>query len=261
MLKRRRQHGASHTAAVSQRFEAKYLIRDTDAMAVRAHIQPFMAPDPHGQEYPVTSIYLDSPDLNMYWSSATGEELRQKLRVRTYSNGDGRHCYFEVKRRINQIVKKDRALVHSRFANALLRGAPVRPEMLVDPDRDMNNLYAFCDIRETLRATPRLVVRYMREAHVSRMEEPLRITFDRQLTCLPSATYDPPAWAASPFWFETPGWPMVLEVKFTDAFPAWVEDMIHRLGMMRDSFAKYVVCVDGLHRAGLDVARRAEGYG
>lgn len=260
MLLRRRQEKGDHAPAVSQRFEAKYRIRESDAMAVRAHIQPFVAPDAHGQEYPVTSTYLDSPDLNMYWSSAMGEERRQKLRIRTYAGGGGRECYFEVKRRFNQIVKKQRAVVRCEFVDALLDGAPIRPEMLVHPDRDMENLYAFCDIRETLQATPRVVVRYQREAYVGLAEEPLRITFDTQLAGLPSSRFDPDAWAASPYWFEPPGMPMVLEVKFTDTFPIWVEDMIRRLGLLRTSFAKYVVCVDAMRAEGLEVSGCMEGY-
>lgn len=229
-------------------------------MAVREHIQPFVDPDSHGREYPVTSVYLDSPDLNMYWSSATGEERRQKLRVRTYANGNGTVCYFEVKHRINQIVKKQRAVVRAEYANALVWGEPLRPDMLENPDRDLENMYAFCDIREALDATPRVVVRYMREAYVGKMEEPLRITFDRMLTCLPSDCYNPRTWAASSYWFEPPGTPVVLEVKFTDTFPVWVEDMIRRINLRRDSYAKYVVCVDALKREGISVTGLIGGY-
>lgn len=261
MFRRRRHtHHGDHPPAVSQRFEAKYIIRASDALAIREHLRPFMDPDPNGQEYPVTSIYLDSPDLNMYWSSARGEERRQKLRIRTYARGNGHACYFEVKRRYNQIVKKDRAVVHAKFADALAHGSPITPDMLLYPERDLENLYHFHDLRERLDATPRVVVRYLREAWIGKMDEPLRITFDRHITCLPSDRYDPPAWEASPYWFEAPGEPMVLEVKFTDAFPIWVEDMIRRLDLLRDSFAKYVVCVDGLQREGVGVRGRLEAY-
>ena len=250
----------NHVPAVFQRFEAKYIIRTVEAMAIREHIQPYMKPDGHGQEYPVTSVYLDSPDLNMYWSSATGEEHRQKLRVRTYANGNGEVCYFEIKRRINQIIKKQRAAVYSQYADALLSGEGVRPEMLVHADRDLGNLYRFLDIRDALQATPRAVVRYMREAYVSRADMPFRITFDSRLTCLPSNRFDPRGWAASRYWIEAPGSPMVLEVKFTNAFPAWVEDMIRGLNLLRDSFAKYVVCVDAMRTEGIDVAGLVEDY-
>lgn len=257
MWHRQQQHNHDQAPAVSQRFEAKYRINTLQAMAIRDHIWPYVEPDTHGQEYPVTSIYLDSPDLNMYYSSVTGEKNRQKLRIRTYNNGRGDDCYFEVKRRLNQIVKKERAVVRNEYVPGLLRGDLIRPEMLVNPDRDMNTLYTFCDLRETLQATPRMVVRYLREAYVGKMDEPLRITFDWQLTGLPSNAFDPTGWNASPSWLEAPGAPMVLEVKFTDTFPIWVENMIRRLNLMRDSFAKYVVCVDACRAIGIEVAGAA----
>jgi SPX domain protein involved in polyphosphate accumulation len=254
MFSRKGPKNNAYPAVVSQRFEAKYQINAAQAMAVRDLIHPYMDADPHGSAYPVTSIYLDSPDLAMYWSSARGEERRHKLRIRTY-DGDGHEtCFFEVKHRHNQIIRKDRAVVRMDSAQALLSGAPTHPDMLANPGRDMENLYTFQDLLARYNATPRLVVRYMREAHMSKMDEPLRITFDTQITCLPSERFDPKAWFASPYWFEPPNLPIVLEVKFTDSFPGWVEDIVCRLNLRRDSFSKYVICADSLRQDGVDIA-------
>ncbi len=128
-------------------------------------------------------------------------------------------------------------------------------DILKDYDRDGENLHGFQDLVMNYRAAPKVVVRYMREAYVAKMDEPLRITFDSQLTCLPSDRFDPDGWEASPYWFEAPDSPIVLEVKFTDTFPTWVEDVVRRLDLLRDSFSKYVVCVDALRTEGIDVAR------
>lgn len=242
---------------VSQRFEAKYRINAAEAMAVRDLIYPYMDADPHGRAYPVTSIYLDSPDTAMYWSSARGEERRHKLRIRTYDGGGHETCFFEVKHRHNQIIRKDRAVVRRESAQALLSGAPTHPDMLLNPARDMDQLYVFQDLLSRYNASPKLVVRYMREAHMSKMGEPLRITFDTGITCLPSERFDPEAWFASPYWFEPADLPIVLEVKFTDAFPVWVEEIVRRLGLRRDSFSKYVICADALRLEGIDIARLA----
>lgn len=247
------------SVAVAQRFEAKYRINAVQALAIREQIRPFVNPDAHGREYPVTSIYLDSPDLAHYWSSARGEERRRKLRIRTYA-GNSSHCFFEVKHRFNQIVKKDRAVVRRSAADSVLAGDLILPEIFKDYDRDGENLHEFQDLVMSYRAKPKVVVRYMREAYVGKMDEPLRITFDSQLTCLPSDRFDPEAWEASPYWFEAPDSPIVLEVKFTDTFPTWVEGVVRRLDLLRDSFSKYVVCVDALRAEGINVAR-LEGSG
>lgn len=260
MFSRKSPTNNAYPAVVAQRFEAKYRINAAQAMAVRELIQPYMDADPHGSAYPVTSIYLDSPDLAMYWSSARGEERRHKLRIRTYDGSGHETCFFEVKHRHNQIIMKDRAVVRQPAARALLAGAPTHPDMLVNPDRDLSNLYVFQDLLARYNASPKLVVRYLREAHLSKMDEPLRITFDTRITCLPSEQFDPEAWFASPYWFEPPDLPIVLEVKFTDTFPGWVEDIIHALNLHRESFSKYVVCVDALRHDGVDVARMDGAY-
>lgn len=249
------QQSASYTAAVAQRFEAKYQINPVQAMAVRELIRPYMNPDAHGREYPVTSIYLDSPDLALYWSSARGEERRRKLRIRTYAGVNNTHCFFEVKHRFNQIVKKDRAVVRRDAAETVLAGEMIEPDFLQEAERDGENLHAFQDLVAHYDATPKVVVRYIREAYVGKMDEPLRITFDSQLTCLPSDRFDPDGWENSPYWFEPPATPIVLEVKFTDTFPGWIGDIVRHLGLLRDSFSKYVVCVDALAAEGIDVAR------
>ena len=247
-------------AAVSQRFEAKYLINELMAQTIRDHIRPFVSPDKHGQEYPVTSIYLDSDDLVLYRSSVRGEERRYKLRIRTYTAGGEDTCFFEVKHRHNQIIRKERAVVRNEYVDGLLRGDTPHPAMLVDPDQDMKSLYSFCDIREKIDASPRVVVRYMREAFVGKADEPLRITFDRALTCLPSERFDPEAWLASPHWNDGVGPPIVMEVKFTDTYPCWVGDLIQRFSLLRESFAKYVVCVDSLRSEGVFVTGSMEGF-
>ena len=249
-----------YPAVVSQRFEAKYRINAAQAMAVRELIRPYMDADPYGSAYPVTSIYLDSPDLAMYWSSARGEERRHKLRIRTYDGGGHETCFFEVKHRHNQIIRKDRAVVRQPAARGLLAGAPTHPDMLLNPERDLESLYHFQDLLARYNASPRLVVRYLREAHLSKMDEPVRITFDTQITCLPSEHFDPESWFVSPYWFEPSDLPIVLEVKFTDAFPGWVENIIHRLNLRRDSFSKYVICADALQLEGVDIARLDGAY-
>lgn len=254
MFSRKSSKHNAYPAVVSQRFEAKYRVNAAQAMAVRDLIRPYMDADPHGSAYPVTSIYLDSPDLAMYWSSARGEERRHKLRIRTYDGGGHETCFFEVKHRHNQIIKKDRAVVRQDAAQALLAGAPTQPEMLANPGRDFESLYVFQDLLARYNASPKLVVRYLREAHMSKIDEPLRVTFDTDITCLPSEYFEPEAWFASPNWFEPPDLPIVLELKFTDAFPAWVEEIVCRLNLRRDSFSKYVICADALRLEGIDIA-------
>ncbi len=244
---------------LSQRFEAKYVVSEVQALSIRDYIEPYVVADAHAECYPVTSLYLDSPDMRMYWSSELGESNRWKLRVRTYSDDAGAPLFFEVKQRIDRIIRKYRALVRRDCMERVLRGGEVGPDIMHagDDGKGLANLYKFRDLMETMFATPRAGVRYEREAYVSTFEEPVRITFDRRLAALPSAGYAPEYWSSDAPWRLLEQFPVILEIKFTDAFPYWVRQLVWRFDLMRISLAKYVACVKTLNNAGLSVARPA----
>ena len=103
---------------VAQRFEAKYVIGELQAEAITHYIKPFVEPDPHAPEYPVTSLYLDSPDLALYQSSDMGEKNRFKLRVRSYDDAPRSPLFLEVKQRIDSFKH------HNQTFAAALRFAP-----------------------------------------------------------------------------------------------------------------------------------------
>lgn len=68
-----------------QRFEAKYIISEIQAQAIKNFIRPYVISDPFAQKdafYPIYSLYLDSPDMRLYWMSELGMKNRFKLRVR-----------------------------------------------------------------------------------------------------------------------------------------------------------------------------------
>ena len=235
-----------------QRFEVKYVVSEKQALAIKEYATPYVTPDPHGLRYTVTSLYLDTPGLAMYQSSVAGEKNRHKLRIRNYGDGPVDTVFFEVKRRMNQTVKKHRAAVRRRFVDDVLRGASLGHDMLASPDDEesMANLGEFRDVMEVMAATPRTVVQYMREALVGSVEENIRITFDRGLAGLQSQDYAPEEWDARGCWHDQLASPVILEIKFTDIYPAWVGHLVRRFNLVSDSIAKYVVCVASLQRYG-----------
>lgn len=259
MLLAQQNFGDLDERGVAQRIEAKYLVSEYQAAAIRDYIQPYMRPDPYGVEYPVNSLYLDSPNLRMYTSSAMGEKNRHKLRIRWYEDDPHRPVTFEIKQRINQILKKQRAVVDRRHAPRILAGGLISSDMLAKRTTDaMDNLYHFRDLMESMAASPRVAVRYMREAYVSSLEEPIRVTFDRRIECMPCDTFHPEG-GVDGIWTALDAFPVVLEIKFTDTYPSWVKQLICRYHLLRDSVAKYVVCVDALERIGHTIAGRSRG--
>ena len=74
--------------------------------------------------YPIVSLYIDSPELQLCRESLTGQKNRFKLRVRSYTDEPEYPQFFEIKRRINQVIMKSRARVTDADVPNLL-GGPV----------------------------------------------------------------------------------------------------------------------------------------
>ena len=249
--------GAAERTAF-QRFEAKYRISEVQAQAVRDSIEPYVMADkyaPPNAAYPVNSLYLDGEALELYWSSVMGEKNRFKLRIRSYTDRPAAPVFLEIKRRFDQVIRKQRIKIPRDAVSGILDGTGFTSGLLEGLDDEATfDLGQFRDLMERLMAAPRVNVRYMREAYMSNREESARITFDRELACLHSPSYTPAVWSFGPDWRPLGKMDVILEIKFTDRFPAWVGRLVQRFGLVRRSVAKYCLCVEELRRDGLRVA-------
>src|SRR5436190_20301151 len=109
------------------RFELKYLIKETMAERVRDFVRCYLGMDEYGvgksdYSYPVHSLYLDSDNLEIYWRTVNGDKNRYKLRLRYYSNNPGTPVFFEVKRRMKDVILKQRGGVKQDAVTKLLNG-------------------------------------------------------------------------------------------------------------------------------------------
>jgi hypothetical protein len=109
------------------RYELKYRISESKAAAIAQFIRPYVRLDhycklqPKGS-YPVASLYLDSKGLQLCRESMEGRKNRFKLRIRSYTDQSNYPCFFEIKRRANAIIIKDRARVMPHNVETLLSG-------------------------------------------------------------------------------------------------------------------------------------------
>lgn len=245
------------------RFEYKYLIDERCASDVRNFARAKLVRDEFARSemkwaYPTHSIYFDGPGLPLYQSTVQGHKNRYKLRVRFYSENDQDPVFFEMKRRVSDIVLKDRALVKRDRALRIMSGDCPRITDLVKPnDLDAwSALRRFCDARDNIAATPRVFVSYLREAWVKSSDDNVRLTFDRALCggqyagsfALKREVFPPPL---------LPGHPCVLELKFADRFPHWFREMVAALNLERRNNAKYVqtaFCLPQLRATGASPA-------
>src|SRR4030095_11704475 len=119
-----------------QRFELKYLIPEETARLVRDFVCSYIDFDEFSVgkadfSYPVHSLYLDSDDLKLYWETINGNKNRYKLRLRYYSTNPDAPVFFEIKRRINNTIQKQRGGVRPECVEMLLKGHLPQPEHLV----------------------------------------------------------------------------------------------------------------------------------
>lgn len=237
--------------AVAQRFEAKYLVDEVRHVMIEDYIRTFTRADEHSATYPVTSVYFDDARWTTFRSSYFGEKNRFKLRVRSY-DASGTLYSCEVKRRTGSIVQKSRALVRRSALPRIADRQTVRDEDFVDPgdQRSRAAMMNFEALRHSLNAEPSICVRYLREAHISRFDEPVRVTFDTRIEACRMHG------ALEDFYTQDQPWrrlsiPTVLEIKFTDRYPGWVYDLIQRFELNRISLAKYVNAVQALANEGV----------
>ena len=233
-----------------QRFELKYMLDETTALNVRDVVASRLELDENGMgkpnySYPVHSLYLDSPDLYTFWTTINGDKNRFKLRIRFYNDQPTSPVFFEIKRRVNSCILKQRGGVKKDAVGRLLRGQlPAEADLLSKDPKSLVAVNRFLELCARIHAAPIAHVCYLREAYVDPVSDNVRITFDRDVYTEPrtepvfgTAMTEP----SRPF-----GNRVILELKFTDRFPEWLRTMVERFGLMQCGAAKYAEGLAGL---------------
>lgn len=232
-----------------QRFELKYRISESKAQEIRFFAENYLKCDPYGasspnRSYPVHSLYLDSPGLSTYHRTVNGDRNRFKLRLRYYDSGDS-PVFFEIKQRNNRVIRKKRAQVYRDAVQDLLNGhVPTRKHLIEKSVEQLDALEHFCLLTGKLQATPKMHTTYMREAYESEDTNDVRITIDRNVkSCrvhhnnLNNHLHDE---------FSVFGNTVILEFKFTNRFPDWLNELTQRFHLRYESASKYVDSIECL---------------
>jgi SPX domain protein involved in polyphosphate accumulation len=238
----------------AQRFELKYLIKEDLAQRLRDFVTGYLVLDDYASGHPdlsyaIHSLYLDSDDLKTHYASVNGERNRFKLRLRYYDERPASPVYFEIKRRADNCILKQRCAVRRPAVAAVLAGFLPEPGQLVTADATrVAALQRFQLLLQRLDARPRVHVHYLREAWVSPHDNTVRVTFDRRIRVEPRFSAMPGASMAGPVQL-FPEF-VVLEMKFTARFPVWFKTMVERHNLMQGSSSKYSqgVTLLGEHR-------------
>ena len=241
------------------RFELKYFIDESTALRVRDFVQSYLEIDEFGAQrpslsYPTLSLYLDSDDLKTYWHTINGDKNRFKLRLRYYDDRPETPVFFEIKRRMNNIILKDRAGVRKAAVRRLLAGhLPERGDLLYPGDIQQQAAAArFIELMSRLQAKPKMHIAYLREAWENPMDNSVRVTFDRVVDSAPNP--QPTLVATSPNPHRVFEKSVVLELKYTNRFPNWFRELVSTFDCMQTGAAKFA---EGIFMKGEDWVHRA----
>jgi hypothetical protein len=247
--------------AHSSRFELKYVIEEPRAVAVADFLSSYLRPSEHNgsgpiRGHPVISLYLDSPDFFFFRQAFTGLKNRMKLRIRFYDDEWKRPAFLEIKRRVSEVICKDRAMMtRDGVREILTAGWPNQPYRadwthLIHGKRRQDVNDDFWMFANTARAFGSIYVSYYREIYESPEDEELRVTLDRYIhgsrydgsgrMQVPKRGWRPylPPYLAP---FRKDG--VILELKFDNQAPRWMFDLVKIFNLRQVAVCKYVACM------------------
>jgi len=231
------------------RYELKFIVDPRIVPQVRKFIQPFVNRDSNGvgeiPEYIVTTLQLDSLNAMLHFAKERKAYSRFKLRIRTYGT-DGKCPYFlEIKRKVNTMILKSRAILQP---TDYCRENILRPTTLIPFKSGSENLnyLEFVRLTNEIGARPMIFIQYIRESYKGTSETYSRVTLDRKI-CYRRAQsrWDFPLQEKRWYSLDTqmslrrkfPGY--ILELKSGAELPSWMAELIERFNLVRTGFCKY----------------------
>jgi hypothetical protein len=208
-------------------YELKFMLSREMGEQIRAWAREFMQPDPHGDPtlghaYHVRSLYLDTPDLDVFQQK--GSYARGKYRIRQYLPAG--LVFLERKLKSRGIVRK------RRTQTAL-------DELALLSETPTEGWHGFWYQRriEARRLQPICQIGYLRYAFVAGdPSEPLRLTLDEQMQASPTREFK--------FNGETDSTRVlpensVLELKYLCDTPVLFKNLLDRFKLTPQPVSKY----------------------
>lgn len=213
------------------RVEQKYLITYDQFRRYSHYFSQLLTEDKHNTEngYSVRSLYFDTAYDKDYHDKLNGVEIRQKLRLRTYSS-NAEFAMLELKqkqgnnqrKRSLQLLRSDAEKITNGDYSSLLS--------------QNNNFAVECyNLISCEMYRPKTIIEYNRRAFVT-SENKTRITFDSDIRACESIDLFsenlPLTPVLDPFL-------AVLEVKYTGFLLSYIQETINNINKSTESVSKY----------------------
>lgn len=217
------------------RYEQKYLISLAGYRQLKTRLDASLCKDSHIQHadgaYFIRSLYFDDYKQSGLRDKMEGIEKREKFRIRFYDMDDS-FIRLECKQKIEQLTRKLSVPLTREQAERLINGDIFW--MTEETDAVFHTFYLKS---RTQLLRPTVLVDYYREPYVF---QDVRITFDRDIRSGRYATnlFDP-AVVTVPI---LPSNQLVLEVKYDEALPYAVKQLLKTVPLTRSAVSKYALC-------------------
>lgn len=255
-----------------ERYESKFTIPTALVEPIADFVSVYCLLDAYSEQaedgfYRVNNLYFDSPNYLFLKKRLDRSDSRFNLRIRSYGDKPTTPCFFEIKQKKANIVRKYRAAIHDKSWSELFE-APgyVLPQK--ENSTDVSNMALFLRMVAAYNATPKVLTQYKRKAYVSDVDDYARVTFDLDLRYQPEESYTivPDEDRMVPLDNATlfdPDCSVILELKcYSTEVPLWMIDLIRHFDLRRRSFSKYAsgVC-EVLNLFRYDVSCRQPSWG
>lgn len=230
-----------------QRFEFKYLITSDLEREIKKRIAPYVQKDPFVVDnkdgmYEVISLYYDSPKFYYYHQKIDGILKRKKVRLRTYRNNGQftQYAFFEIKRKHDMVVLKDRFVMSKEDYNKLIKNDDFHSTAAIR-DQNRKNIIKEFEWEQHLRSIiPKILVTYDREPYLGKYNENFRITFDKNIKAMQNDNL----FYNGNDMLDVSGIYTVMEVKFNGTLPFYISEVIKEFNLERIAYSKYCNGID-----------------
>ena len=232
------------------RHEAKYVIPRSMMPEIIKFIEPFCELDSHCRgippEYEIRTLQLDAPNMALHFAKENEAINRFKLRVRTYGDDMKAPVFLEIKQNVQGVTRKERASLAASKWGKRLFDATVQ-NIHFRTDREEVCFLNFSRLVKEIGARPVVIIRYIRTSYFGAFDHYARVTFDRDMSYLPTTSWT--LWPEAPKWItmdstnaqnkQFPFSGMVLELKSLCDAPQWMVELVKHFGLERTGHCKY----------------------
>lgn len=224
-----------------QRFEFKYFLSFEEFREIRKRLSRYVILDGFAKQsasgfYEVVSLYYDSPKFYYYHEKIDGARNRKKIRLRTY-RVDGELAgplFFEIKRKFDAVILKDRFVLHREAYDRLMQTDNFQISDFSQDKNERSVIQEYDAERFRRSLAPKILVRYRREPYLGRFNKSFRVTFDYDITACESGDIfsgncDRSVLADG----------VVMEIKFNGRLPRYIREIIESYNMERVAYSKY----------------------